>query len=145
KIWLPQLASEHGAGIDRMFRYLFITVGSLFIIGHLALGYFILRFSRQKQVSFRLASLKAEKRWALIPALIVALTAEGGILILGLPVWGKVYGSAAPQNAITIEVTAEQFAWNIRYPGKDGVFGRTDPKLITLDNALGLDAADASA
>ena len=25
--WLPPLASEHGAGIDRMIRYLLITVG----------------------------------------------------------------------------------------------------------------------
>ncbi len=142
KIWLPQLASEHGAGIDRMFRYLFVTVGSLFVIGHLVLGYFILRFSRQEKISFRLASWKTERKWALIPAVVMALVAEGGILILGLPVWGKVYGSSAPQNAVTIEVTAEQFAWNVRYPGKDGAFGRTEAKLITLDNVLGLDPSD---
>src|SRR5579884_1796848 len=142
KIWLPQLASEHGAGIDRMFRYLFVTVGSLFVIGHLVLGYFILRFSRQEKISFRLASWKTERKWALIPAVVMALVAEGGILILGLPVWGKVYGSSPPQNAVTIEVTAEQFSWNVRYPGKDGAFGRTEAKLITLDNVLGLDPSD---
>lgn len=142
--WLPRLASEHGAGIDRMFRYLFITVGSMFVIGHVALGYFVWRFSRQKRVSFRMASARSERNWSLVPALVMALLAEGGILVLGFPVWGKVYGSAAPANAITIEVTGEQFVWNVRYPGKDGVFGRTDPKLITLDNVLGTDSTDAA-
>jgi hypothetical protein len=23
-------------------------------------------------------------------------------------------------------VTGQQFAWNVRYPGKDGILGRTD-------------------
>ncbi len=145
KFWLPPLASEHGAGIDKMFRYLYVTVGALFLIGHVVLGYFIFRFSRQRQISFRLGTLKSERNWSLIPAVVMAAIAEGGILVLGLPVWAKVYDSSAPPQSVMIEVTAEQFAWNIRYPGKDGVFGRTDPKLITLDNALGLDAKDQAA
>ena len=141
---IPKLASEHGAGIDLMFRYLYTTVGALFIIGHLVLAYFVWRFSRQNRISFRLASPKIEGRWSIIPAVVMAIIAEGGILVLGMPVWGKVYGSAAPSNAITIEVTGEQFAWNVRYPGKDGVFGRTEPKFITLDNVLGMDRTDAA-
>ena len=33
--------------------------------------------------------------------------------------------------------------WNVRYPGPDGVFGRTDPKLVDdTTNPLGLDPAD---
>ena len=47
--WLPPLASEHGAGIDRMLRYLLISVGALYIIGNVALGYFVWRFSRQSR------------------------------------------------------------------------------------------------
>jgi cytochrome c oxidase subunit 2 len=39
-------------------------------------------------------------------------------------------------------VTAEQFAWNVRYAGRDGVFGRTDPMFYSLDNPVGLDPAD---
>ena len=140
--WLPPLASEHGAGIDLMIHYLLITVGALFVIGHLALGYFIWRFGGQDRPSFRLPSFQTERRWSLIPVVVMALVAEGGILVLGLPVWGKFYASAAPPDAVTAEVTAEQFAWNIRYPGRDGVFGRTNPKLITLDDPLGLDKTD---
>lgn len=143
-LWLPQLASEHGAGIDRMFRYLYATVGSLFIIGHALLGYFVWRFSRQDKISFRLGTLKVERNWSVIPAVVMAMIAEGGILVLGLPVWGKVYDSSPPPQSVTIDITAEQFAWNVRYAGKDGIFGRSDPKLITLDNVLGMDPTDSA-
>jgi hypothetical protein len=40
RTWLPPLASEHGAGIDRMLRYLLLTVGSLYVIGNAVLGFF---------------------------------------------------------------------------------------------------------
>ena len=36
-----------------------------------------------------------------------------------------------PQQAMNVEVTAEQFAWNIRYPGPDG-------KLETADDVVTL-------
>jgi cytochrome c oxidase subunit 2 len=143
--WMPPLASEHGAGIDRMIEYLMITVGALFIIGHLALGYFVWQFSRQDRVTFRLASHNAERKWSLIPVIVMALVAEAGVMVLGLPVWGKYYAARGPSDAIIVEVTAEQFAWNVRLPGKDGVFGRTDPKLISLDNPVGLDKNDVAA
>lgn len=143
--WLPPLASEHGAGIDRMINYLLVTVGGLFVVGHVALGYFIWRFSREDRVTYRLASAKVERRWSLIPILLMTLIAEGGVFVLGLPVWAKFYGAAPPPGSIPVEVTAEQFAWNIRYPGQDGVFGRTDPRLISLDNPLGLDPEDPAA
>lgn len=143
--WLPPLASEHGAGIDRMIYYLLFTVGSLFVVGHLLLGYFLWRFSAQSQVTYRLASFRLERRWSLIPVVLMTLVAEGGVFVLGLPVWAKFYAAAPPADAVPVEVTAEQFAWNIRYPGLDGKFGRTDARLISLDNSLGLDANDPAA
>ena len=38
----------------------------------------------------------------------------------------------APSESTRVRVVAEQFAWNIHYPGPDGLFGRTDVKLIDL-------------
>lgn len=140
--WLPPLASEHGAGIDRMIHYLLVTVGLLFIIGHGVLGFFVWRFSQQDRVTFHLPSRKAERAWSIGTVVLMAIIAEGGVLVLGLPVWGKFYASAAPADAISVEVMAEQFVWNIRYAGKDGIFGRTDPKLIRDGNPLGLDPQD---
>lgn len=143
--WLPPLASEHGAGIDRMIYYLLITVGGVFVGAHIVFGYFIWRFGRGGRVTFRLPTPKVERRWSLIPVVLMSLIAEGGVFVLGLPVWAKYYASSAPADAITVEVTAEQFAWNVRYAGQDGKFGRVDAQLIRLDNALGLDRKDPAA
>jgi cytochrome c oxidase subunit 2 len=140
--WLPPLASEHGAGIDSMLRYLLITAGALLIVGHTALGYILWRFGGQPGVTYRMATPKQERIWSLIPIILMTLIAEGGVFVIGLPVWAKLYDTLPPSNAVTVEITAEQFAWNIRYPGKDGVFGRTAPSLLSLDNPLGLDAND---
>jgi cytochrome c oxidase subunit 2 len=41
-----------------------------------------------------------------------------------------------------VNVIAQQFAWNIHYPGPDGVFGRRDINLVDDDNVWGLDRSD---
>ena len=38
-------------------------------------------------------------------------------------------------------MTAEQFVWNVHYPGADGEFGDTNPALVSSTNPLGLDRA----
>jgi len=48
-------------------------------------------------------------------------------------------------EALVVRVVAEQFSWNIHYPGPDGKFGRTDIKLMAADNPLGLDKNDPDA
>ncbi|HMC22123.1 MAG TPA: hypothetical protein VKL19_09775, partial [Thermoanaerobaculia bacterium] len=44
-----------------------------------------------------------------------------------------------------VRIVAEQFAWNVHYPGKDGKFGRTVVNLVTSTNPLGLDMSDPAA
>jgi len=142
--WLPPLASEHGAGIDLMLRYLLLCAAALLLAGHIALGYILWRFGGQPRVSFRMATPKQERTWSFFPIILMTLIAEGGVFVIGLPVWGKYYG-ASPADSVVVDIVAEQFAWNIRYPGQDGVFGRTSPSLISLDNPMGLDPSDAAA
>lgn len=143
--WLPPLASRHGSAIDRTLLYLLGTVGLMFLVGHLVLAYLIWRFSRQSQVTLRMASPKVERNWSIALGIVMTLVAEGGVLAIGLPAWSEYFGSAPPEDALTIEVTAEQFAWNVRYPGADGVFGRTEAKLIDTTNPIGIDPADPAA
>ena len=143
KTWLPPLASDHGAGIDRMLHYLLLSVGALYVIGNAVLGYFVWRFCRQGRVTLRMASKKAERRWLVIPVAVMLVVGEGGVFVLGLPVWGKYYGEP-PADVLTVEVTAEQFAWNVRYSGADGKFGKTAFRLMSLDNPLGVDHSDAN-
>jgi cytochrome c oxidase subunit 2 len=44
-----------------------------------------------------------------------------------------------------VRVVAEQFAWNVHYPGADHIFGKTDVKLVSSANPLGLDITDPHA
>jgi cytochrome c oxidase subunit 2 len=58
--------------------------------------------------------------------------------------WAQVHFIGASPGAIPIEVTAQQFAWNFRYAGPDGKFGRTKPELVSAStgNPVGLDSTD---
>jgi cytochrome c oxidase subunit 2 len=139
--YLPPVASRHGEGIDVMLVYLLATTGTLILIGHVILGYFILRFSRAAAPSSELPGGRAQRFWSVAPALLMTVVAEGGVLVLGIPVFDQIT-EAPPADALVVEVTGEQFTWNVRYPGPDGRFGRTDPALIGVDNPLGLDPSD---
>ena len=141
--WMPSLASRHGAGIDAMLNYLLVTVGMLFVAGYVALAYFIFRGSRRDVIGPRFAAPKTERLISIALGVGMAMIAEGGVLAIGMPVWAEYFDAVAPADAIEIEVTAQQFMWNVRYPGPDHVFGRTEPRLIDdTTNPLGLDRTD---
>ena len=67
-------------------------------------------------------------------------------LFKALGLWAQVT-AAAPPDAFVVEITGQQFAWNVRYPGPDGVFGKTDFKLVDPAglNFIGLDHTDPAA
>jgi cytochrome c oxidase subunit 2 len=73
---------------------------------------------------------------------------EAVILIgFAIPLWATRVDAMPPENeAVVVQVTGEQFAWNFHYPGPDRVFGRTDITLLDLQsNPLGLDRTDPAA
>lgn len=138
---LPPVASRHGVGVDGLLRYLLAATGSLVLLGHLILGYFIFRFGRAEVASSETPSAKATRTWSIVPAVVMTVVAEGGVLVMGLPVLDQL-NARVPDDAVVVEVTAEQFTWTMRYPGEDGAFGRTDPRLISFQNSIGLDPED---
>jgi cytochrome c oxidase subunit 2 len=64
------------------------------------------------------------------------------LVFMGQRVWLKYFFSGLPENAVTVQVTAQQFQWNFHYPGADGQFGRTDLTLVSPTNFIGLDEND---
>jgi cytochrome c oxidase subunit 2 len=70
-----------------------------------------------------------------------------GLGFMAREAWASLHFRAAEPGALQIEVTAQQFAWNIRYPGADGIWGRTKISEISDSggNPLGLDPADPAA
>src|SRR5262252_5119813 len=145
RTWLPELASRHGAGIDAMLRYLLLTTGGLFLAGYVALGLLVWRGSGRTAIGPRLATRRTEWLLSGLLGLAVAAIGEGGVLAIGMPVWTEYFDARPSADAVVIDVTAQQFMWNARYPGPDGVLGRTDPSLIDEGtNPLGLVRGDAA-
>ncbi|MBI4481408.1 MAG: cytochrome c oxidase subunit II [Acidobacteria bacterium] len=135
--WLPTLASDRG-GIDGLFFAILIVTGIAFVVVQAMLGYFLWRFSDRSvaRAAYWHESRPLEITWTLGTTVILSI-----LILVGLRLWTRVF-SAPPDDALPVEVTGQQFEWTSRYPGKDGAFGRTDPKLFSPDNRLGLDEQD---
>jgi cytochrome c oxidase subunit 2 len=140
--WLPPLMSDR-TGIDSAIWISLVVTGAVFIVTNLMLAYFSWRFQDREgaAAAYWHDNPRLEWTWTIVTAAIMAVFTFNA---LGL--WARVT-SAAPPDAFVVEVTGQQFAWNVRYPGKDGVFGRTDPKLVNPEtsNFIGLDKSDPSA
>jgi cytochrome c oxidase subunit 2 len=135
---MPELASRHGAGIDAMLKYLLATTGGIFLIGYVLLGYLVWRGTRRDTIQARTVSRRTELLISGLIGLAVGVIGEGGVLAIGMPVWDEYFRANPQGEVVTIDVTAQQFMWNVRYPGADGVFGAIDPALIDeATNPLG--------
>jgi cytochrome c oxidase subunit 2 len=143
--WLPPLASRHGAGIDAMLRYLLLTTGTSLLVAFAVLAWLVWSGGRRAHVTLRLAAWRTELGVSLAIGFAMAVIAEGGVVAIGLPVWQEYFGASRQTDDVEIDVVAQQFFWNVRYPGADGTLGRTAPKLIDeVTNPVGLDPADPS-
>ena len=69
-----------------------------------------------------------------------------GLNLMGSNVWARERFAPAEAGSVPVEVTGMQFAWYFRYPGADGKFGATSPKLMDPsagnEAAVGLDTSD---
>jgi cytochrome c oxidase subunit 2 len=139
--WFPESASAHGAQLDNQFVVTLIVTGAIFILAQGGLGYLIMRYRERpgQQATYSHGNDKMEVIWTIATTVLFF-----GMVLLGFQVWIDMYIIAAPEDAIRIEVTGQQFAWTIRYPGPDGEFGTTSPELIddSAGNPLGLDPDD---
>ena len=142
KTWMPPLLSNRG-DIDNAFGLTLVVTGVVFILTNLLLAFFAWRYQDREgaTASYWHDNPRLEWSWTLATAVIMFFFA---FKALGL--WAQVT-SPAPADAFVVEVTGQQFAWNVRYPGPDGIFGRTDVKLIDPEtsNFIGLDKSDPNA
>ncbi|MBI4564360.1 MAG: cytochrome-c oxidase [Planctomycetes bacterium] len=142
--WRLDVASEHGRGVDQMIFFLLVCTGPLFVAGHLAVAWFVWKSRWRDTPAYLPPSPRAEWLATLIPVLLIGAVAEGGVLAIGMPVWGQVYREEP--DTLPVEIVGKQFEWIARYPGRDGKFGRTEPTLIDdVENPLGLDEDDPAA
>jgi len=145
--WLgmPALASAHGGQIDSLIGWIHVFMLILFVGWGGFFVYCLVRFRRSRQPVADYAGVRSHRSTSLE----VGVAVVEGILLFGfaIPLWAaRVDRMPSPNEALVVELTGEQFAWNIHYTGPDGKFGRTDIKLLDLQsNPLGLDRTDPSA
>jgi len=138
---LPELASTNGQAVDDLMVYLHWLMLILFVGWILYFGYVLWRFSASRNPR---ANHEGTKSHIPSAAELFVVVVEA-ILLLGfaIPLWAKnVRDFPKPEDSTVIQIVAQQFAWNARYPGPDGKFGRQDMKLVTNDNVFGIDPAD---
>ncbi|HEX3554178.1 MAG TPA: hypothetical protein VIA62_13210, partial [Thermoanaerobaculia bacterium] len=137
----PPVASSHGEQLDQLTAIVHWFMLVLFVGWGIFFVYCLIRFRHKANPVAHYAGAKAgfstygEAGVVLVEVILLVLFA--------VPIWAKRVNALPDKSqAVQIRVVAQQFAWNVQYPGKDGVFGRTDLKLVTDGNPLGLDPND---
>lgn len=142
---LPALGSAHGQQIDTLIGWIHVFMFVLFVGWGGFFVYCLVRFRRARNGVANYAAVKSHAS----SYLEVGVAVVEAILLFGfsIPIWAARVDHFPPENeALVVQVTGEQFAWNVHYPGPDRVFGRTDIKLLDLQsNPLGLDRDDPAA
>jgi len=141
---MPVAASAHAGDIDQMIVLLHYLMFTLFIGWGAFFVFVLVRFRKgaNPKASYDGAQGKAAK----VIEAAVALIEVALLIFYAIPAWAKrVTNFPSGADAVTVRVVAEQFAWNVHYPGADGKFGRTDVSLVAADNPLGLDRKDPDA
>ena len=143
--WMPEIASAHGADIDRVVVFVHWFMLVLFVgwISFFAVA--LVRFRRSRHPVPDYHGVTSHRNtYVEIGVVIVE-----AVLLLGfsIPLWADRVDEFPPEKEATVvRVVAQQFAWNVHYPGPDGVFGRSDVKLVDeAANPIGLDRSDPAA
>lgn len=132
---LSDASSAHGGELDRMMKITFIITGFVFIVTQVCLFWFSFKYRAKKGVKALHYSHndKLEMVWTAIPAVVLTVLVLGG-----LKAWNNI-NEKPPVGSAQIEVFAQQFAWQVRYPGADGKLGNSSHNLISeTSNPLGI-------
>ena len=142
---LPLNASIQGEYVDNanvlmhwLMLILFFGWGTFFIVS-------LIRFRASKNKTADYTGVKSHMSSLLEAA--VAIIEIIALFGFSYPVWAyRVNDIPDYRDAENIRVVAQQFAWNIHYPGEDGLFGTTRSDLVDeQENPIGLDRGSPNA
>lgn len=140
-IHLPPDFSAHGHHVDHIIHVMHWFMLVLFVGWLIFFLYTLFKF--RARPGHKAAYAPKISKFSSYLEVGVALFEAAILVALALPAWRLLKATIpSARDRMQIRVVAEQFAWNIHYPGIDGVFGRTDPSLMSSDNPLGLDSSD---
>lgn len=145
--WLPRDISQHGHVIDHLFYFILWLTGAVFVATEVVLFWFLWRYDSKghaNPVKYTHGSHSLEIVWTIVPMAILLF-----IAIYQMNAWAasKIDNPAAGPDGVfgtaddmrpTLEVTARQFEWRLRYPGLKAEGRLGDPDDIFVVNDLHL-------
>ena len=120
---LPESASEHGVKIDLMFWTTTVITVFVFIVTQILLFGFLFKYrgSEKRKAYYYPHNNTIEKIWTIIPAIVLTV-----LVVFGFFTWREVTNTTDVKGDVNIDVTGHQFAWELRYAGRDGKLGESN-------------------
>jgi cytochrome c oxidase subunit II len=138
--WLPPNGALHGSAFDHLLGLNLAIVFWLFVVAQVLIVVALFRRAS--------GSNDAKPGRALLIIDYAVLLAITGLYLWMVAsshrLWAASREQPSASSAVQVEVTGVQFQWYFRYPGRDGIYGATQPTLVSAPtgNPLGLDPAD---
>ena len=141
-IMLPESASIEGEHDDILFSLTFWLIGIVQFIMQFLIFFFTYKYrgNKNKKAKFYADDHKLEIIWTVIPAFVIVT-----LIIYGMWQWNNVMDLDADDDALVVEVYAQQFRWDARYAGKDNTLGLGNVNYIKGINTMGVDMSDENA
>lgn len=142
EVLLPEAASEHGTEYDNLMWISFAIIFFVQTITQALLHYFAYKYHGKKgqKAFFYADNDRLEAIWTIIPVITLA-----GLILYGLYTWTDIMSVEENEEALLVELYAQQFNWKARYAGQDGVLGDANVRFLQdFDgrNLVGIDATD---
>ena len=139
---LPESASVHGENYDSLLWFSFAVIFFVQTITQALLHYFAFKYrgNKKRKALFFADSNFLEGVWTIIPTIALA-----GLILYGLFTWVDIMTFEENDEALVVELYAQQFNWKARYAGEDGVLGDANVRFLQdFDgkNLVGIDPTD---
>jgi cytochrome c oxidase subunit 2 len=142
KVLLPESASAHGPAYDTLLWISFAVILFAQTLTQAVLHVFAYQYRgiNNRKAYFFTHDNKLEFVWTIIPAIIFFL-----LIIYGMITWGKIMNFEEDEDALVVELYAQQWNWKARYGGEDNVLGDANVRFLNdFDgkNPIGIDSSD---
>ena len=135
-------ASTQGPAIDNIISIVHWLMAVLFVGWGVFFIYTLIRFRASKNPKADYHGVKSH--FSSYLEIVIAVIEVGLLFGFAFPIWAsRINDVPKGPDTVQIRVVAQQFAWNIHYPGPDGVFGKSSTDLVDeAENPIGLDRSD---
>ena len=136
--WFTPIASNWSSMDDTMLVTFWVT-GMVFIAVMLFTAWCLYKYRHREGVT---AEYEPENKKMEIWLTVVTALGVAVMLAPGLWVWKDFVTVPPGAEDRMFETLGKQWSWSYRFPGADGVLGRTEPRLVSDDNPFGIDPND---